>query len=60
MEYSTLYDLAIVVLKKERVELTPETIHSKLDGVTSTRSFLKTSIILVFDDKRLARETRHW
>ena len=45
MEYSTLYDLAIEVLnlKKKQVEVTPEMIYSKLDGVvsgvTSTRSF---------------------
>ena len=35
MEYSTLYDLAIEVLKKERVEVTTETIHSKLDWIAS-------------------------
>ena len=44
VEFSTLYDLAIEVLKKkERVDVTPETIHSKLDGVvpgvTSAGSF---------------------
>ena len=41
VEYSTLYDLAIEVLKKEQVEVTPETIHSELDGVMCKSCYMK-------------------
>ena len=43
MEYSTFYDLALDVLKNEQVELqlTPETIHSKLDGVICKSCYIK-------------------
>ena len=41
-EYSTLYDLAIDVLSKERMQLRPEVMHGKLaDGIMCKPCFSK-------------------